>query len=255
MKLPYIERIWTVDGSLELDPPLLPAEAFERLDPLLDVQGTTYHIDGDTLTYSKDNPAAQDKMATFTKGTMRVESGLGQGGLSSPRLTYTLKSPALLMCFLAPLLFLAIAQFMILVNELESPVADAVEEMEEEAEEEEEVVRELHPLDVFLGAPAPEQPGEEEESEEGRDGEGAGEEEEDKGHSPTPAYVLAAIFAALYVVGRILEPWLMKRRFHNALYGPAEAEEGAAAEPTLEAPATENLAAANPEPSKAPGSS
>lgn len=210
VKLPFIERIWNVEGSLDLNPPLTSAEAFERLNPLLQAAGTTYDIDGDTLTYSKDNPAAQDKMASFTKGTLQVAGG--QGG---SKLVYRLKSPALLMCFLAPLLFLAIAQFMILINNMDGTGADARSDAAaEEEEEEDKEVQPLHPLDVFLGAPAPEQPGEDESEEE--------EKEKDEGHSTTPAYVLAALFAFLYGVGRVLEPWLIRRHFLRALYGPPD---------------------------------
>ncbi len=43
--------------------------------------------------------------------------------------------------------------------------------------------------------------------------------EEDEKPSPTPAYVFAAIFATLYIVGRILEDWLIKRLFRRKLAG------------------------------------
>ncbi|GAA0273514.1 hypothetical protein GCM10009127_12480 [Alteraurantiacibacter aestuarii] len=206
VKLPLIERIWHVDGSLELDPPRSAADAFDRLSPLLEASGTTFEIDGDTLTYTKENPAAQDKLATFTRGTLQL---VEQSGRS--KLFYKLSSPALLMCFLAPLLFLGFAQAMILINDLEKPATEARADAAEEDEQEDEV-KPLHPLDVFLGAPAPEKPEDKKEEEE----------DEDKGHSPTPAYVFAALFAALYVVGRILEPWLVRRHFSKALSGNPE---------------------------------
>ena len=58
LTLPYIDRIWRAEGEIALDPPLAAEEAFARLDPLFQTPGTTYAVDGDTLTYSKHNPAA-----------------------------------------------------------------------------------------------------------------------------------------------------------------------------------------------------
>jgi hypothetical protein len=43
--------------------------------------------------------------------------------------------------------------------------------------------------------------------------------EDDKKPSPTAAYVFAAIFATLYVVGRILEDRLAKSLFRKKLAG------------------------------------
>lgn len=65
-----------------------------------------------------------------------------------------------------------------------------------------------NPIDKALGAPAPEKPK--------KDGAGKSE-EDDKKPSPTSAYVFAAIFAALYVVGRILEDRLVKVLFKKSL--------------------------------------
>ncbi|HCS18922.1 MAG TPA: hypothetical protein DIW45_15430 [Erythrobacter sp.] len=48
-----------------------------------------------------------------------------------------------------------------------------------------------------------------------------GEEEEGR-HSPTPAYVFAGLFFALYLVGRVLEPWLVRRTFRQTLNEPRE---------------------------------
>jgi hypothetical protein len=67
----------------------------------------------------------------------------------------------------------------------------------------------MNPIDKFLGAPEPEKPDEKKKKEE----------EEKKGPSPTPAYVFAGIFATLYVGGRILEDWLIKRLFRKRLAG------------------------------------
>jgi hypothetical protein len=66
----------------------------------------------------------------------------------------------------------------------------------------------MNPIDKALGAPAPEKPK--------KDGKG---EDEDKKPSPTPAYVFAALFATLYVVGRILEDRWIKALFKKSLLG------------------------------------
>ena len=88
-KLPYIDRIWRARGSIELIPPRTSQSAFARLDGLLDDGGTSHEVHGDTLHYVKDNPAAQDKLATFSRGTLRVEDSAGRA-----RLHYELTSPA-----------------------------------------------------------------------------------------------------------------------------------------------------------------
>ncbi len=187
---------------MSIEESLSPREAFERLDPLLTTAGSEYQIEGDTLTYSKENPAAQDKLATFTSGTLSVANEGRQ-----TRLNYDVGSTALLLCLLAPLLFLGFAQLAIIANTFHEPEA-----AEEAAEEEEEEPAELHWLDAMLGAPEPEQAGEEDEEEK----------DEEEAHSPTAAYVLAGIFAALFVVGRILEPWLLRRTLRKALAGTLE---------------------------------
>lgn len=71
--------------------------------------------------------------------------------------------------------------------------------------------RRLHPIDRFLGAPAPETKKDKDKKKK--------EEEKDKNPSPTPGYVFAGIFAILYAVGRWLEPWLAQRLFRRALAG------------------------------------
>jgi len=207
-KVPYLDKIWRVRDSIDLPDGVPPDAAFERLAPLFATRGTSCDLAEETLTYNKENPAAQDKLATFTSGTLRLERDAG-----TVRLAYDVGSTALLLCFLAPLLFLAFAQLAVLANALEGPkVEDARGEgtEEEETEEEAEEPAELHWIDQMLGAPAPEAKDEKEEEEE----------EEDEGkHSPTPGYVLAGIFAAVYLVGRVLEPFLLKRTFRLALSG------------------------------------
>jgi hypothetical protein len=70
-------------------------------------------------------------------------------------------------------------------------------------------VPKLHPLDQMLGAPAPEDPAKKKKDKE---------KDKDKGKfDPTPAYVLAGLFFVIYCVGRVLEPWLLKRTLRAAL--------------------------------------
>ena len=202
-----LEWIWHVRGSVALPPGQSCEDAFDRLDPLFDQTGTSHDRRGDTLTFRKKDPAAQDKMAIFDGGTLKIESDAGV-----PVLRYHLTSRALLFCFLAPLLFLAFAQFSIALNEYEKPTPAEAAEAKKKAEEKEkkEAERQLHPVDQFLGAPAPEKPKKDDKAKD----------EEDEGdHSPTPAYVFAALFAALYVVGRILEGRLIKSLFRKRLFG------------------------------------
>jgi len=228
INLRYIDRIWRVESFVELEEGLGADEAFKRLEPLFQTQGTRYERDGDTLSYRKKNPNAQDKLATFTAGTLHHEQ---TGGVS--RLSYDVTSTALLLCFLAPLFFLAFAGLTLVVNELEAPfIAEEKKKKDEEGEGEEEKI-ELHWFDQMLGAPEPKQPGEEDEDEKRRDGEKTDEDEEDDAnHSPTPSLVLAGLFFAIYCVGRVLEPYLLKRTFRRFLTGgpeTAEAEFGAGA--------------------------
>jgi hypothetical protein len=204
LKLPLIDNIWRVRGAVPVDPAMSAEEAFARIDPLLRTPGTTVDTDGGALVYSKHNPAAQDKLATFTRGRMWIERA-GAGAV----LRFDLFSHALLMCFLAPLLFLGFAQMAIAINAWEGSGTEASEK-DEKKDEKPPVVKELHPLDKFLGAPAPEDPSKkkkDEKKEEGR-------------HSPDEGYVLVGIFAAIYLVGRWLEPFLLRRRLRAALAGP-----------------------------------
>ena len=215
-RLPYVDRIWRVTSFLELDTPLSAREAFKRLDPLFQEQGTEYSVDGEALVYSKTNPAAQDKLATFTSGTLAVEEGEGR-----TRLHYDVGSTALFLCFLAPLFFLAFGQFAAFLNEIERPAYEA-EKAEREAEEEakKDEVIELHWIDQMLGATAPEKPGEDDKDDKSGDGRDGEEEEAGGYHSPMTGYVFAGIFFAVYLVGRVLEPYLLKRTFRAALAGP-----------------------------------
>ena len=221
LRVPFIERIWRVNSSLTLDEPLAAEDVFARLDPLFQTQGAQYSIKGDTLTYSKTNPAAQDKLATFTSGTINAEQTV-----DGTRVSYDVASTALLLCFLAPLFFLAIGQFAAFINEIEKPgliERQAEAEAEKEKEEEAKKAIEYHWIDQLLGASKPEEPSEDEEGEDAREGASSdGEEEEDEvegNHSPETAYVFAGIFFVIFLVGRVLEPYLLKRTFRAALAG------------------------------------
>lgn len=203
MRLPLIDHIWRVRGKVPLDASLSPEEAFARLDPLLRTPGTTLLTEGDTLTYSKDNPAAQDKLATFTRGRLRIER-VGADAV----LRFDLFSHALLLAFLAPLLFLGFAQMAIAINAWEGASAEVSEKAKDK--DKPKPVKTLNPVDEFLGAPAPDDPNKkkkEEKKDEGR-------------HSPDEGYFMAGVFALIYLVGRWLEPWLVRRRFRAALANP-----------------------------------
>lgn len=224
LALRYIERIWRAEGEVVLDPPLSPQETFARLDPLFQTPGTTYAVEGDSLTYSKHNPAAQDKLATFTSGILRV----AQQQDGTARLVYRVSSKALLLVFLAPLLFLAFAQVMETANAWEKAAkvaAEAEGKAADKAKEKDKAkpVPELHPLDQWLGAPAPEDPSKKKDEKKDKDK-----------FNTTPAYVLAGIFFVLFLVGRVLEPWLLRRTFRAAL--AASPDESSAHQPTGAAP-------------------
>lgn len=206
--IPYIDLIWRVRGEVPIDPAMAPDEAFARLDPLLRTPGTTLVADGSSLTYAKHNPAAQDKLATFTRGRLWIERA-GAGAV----LRFNLSSHALLLCFLAPLLFLGFAQLAVTVNGWESAAAKAEEAAQTDKKKDKDKpkpVRKLNPIDEFLGAPAPEDPNKKKKDK-----------KEDEGrHSPEPGYFLAGLFSALYLLGRWLEPWLVRRRLRAALAEP-----------------------------------
>ena len=205
--LPYIDRIWTARGHIDLEGRMPAAQVFDRMEPLLEKSGTETVIDGSTLTYVKENPAAQDRLATFSSGTFEVTQEADRSLLQ-----YRLKSPALLLVFLAPLFFLAIAQATELLVEWERPTPAEKAKMEKaEKEKEAEEPGELNPIDQWLGAPRPETLEEKKQRELEED------KDEDAKHSPRPAYVLAGIFAALFLVGRWLEPFLVRRNLRRVL--------------------------------------
>jgi hypothetical protein len=206
----FINWIWQVSGSLALAPGQSSDDAFDRLDPLFRQTGTRHNRTNDTLTFQKKDQAAQDKMSVFDGGVLRIEKSV-----NGPVLHYHLTSRALLFCFLAPLLFLALAQITIAVNSFYAPGTSAADTLaaekakaKEKAAEEKMAKMPMNPIDKALGAPAPKKPGADDKSDE---------DEDEKKPTPTPAYVFAGIFAALYIVGRILEDRLIKSLFKKSL--------------------------------------
>lgn len=194
--------IWTVVGKVPLAPGQSRDEAFARLDPLFRARGTSFERRGDTLTFRKENQAPQDRLAVFDKGTLQIEPEA-----SGAVLRYRMASRFLLFSFLAPFLFLGFAALTIGVGELEGP--PTAEEIKKEEEKMNRVLPQ-HPIDKFLGAPAPEKPKMDDKAkDEGK--------AENKGPKPTSAFVLAAIFALLYGIGRFLEAWLAKSLFRKSL--------------------------------------
>ena len=218
MNLRFIDWIWHVRGSLALAPGQTSDEAFDRLAPVFMQIGTRHERAGDTLVFHKKDPAAQDKMAVFDSGTLRVERGV-----AGPVLRYHLISRFLLFCFLAPLLFLAFAQLTLTVAKFQKPEAasasaksDKAKKTGSKADAKKPDVQ-LNPIDKFLGAPSPDN--------KKKDDEKGG--KRGKKPSTTPAYVFASFFAILYIIGRVLEDRLVKRLFKKKL-----ADSGPAALPT-----------------------
>lgn len=189
--------IWHVRGSVALAPGQSADEAFDRLDPLFRQTGTSRARTGDTLTFSKKDAAAQDKMVVFTDGVLRVDAGD-----AGPVLRYRLTSRALLFCFLAPLLFLFFAQSTIVLAKLDKPKTEAKDKKPDAKK----TPAPLNPIDKALGAPAPEKPKKK-----------GGDDDKDKKPSPTPGYVFAGIFAALYAIGRVFEARRIRALFARTL--------------------------------------
>lgn len=219
MNARYIDWIWHVRGSVSLAPGQTIDQAFGALDPLFHEPGTSHDRDVDTLTFNKKGQAAQDKMSVFDAGVLRIENGMAGAVLH-----YHLISRALLLCFLAPLLFLGFAQLTIFVGNLENASVEVAGKDGKSAaakkDEKKDVALPFNPIDKFFGAPAPEQPKDAKDKKDGKDAKGGKDKEDDKKKpSPTPAYVFAGIFAALYLVGRVLEDKLVQRLFRKRLLG------------------------------------
>lgn len=201
--------IWHVCGEVPLPPGLSADEAFTRLDPLFAHAGTTHARMGDMIKLTKRDQLAQDPLSIVDSGTMQIEPG-EQG----PVLRYHLVSRALLYCFLAPLLFLAVAQLTVFLGTLDKPTPEEVAKEKARKDKDRKAEIKLNPIDKFLGAPTPEKPKDDKNGpkEKKKDDDG-----ENEGFSPTTAYVFAGIFAALWMLGRLLEPWLIRRLFQRTL--------------------------------------
>jgi hypothetical protein len=199
MNLRYIDWIWHVRDSVPLPDGQSAAEALDRIEPMLDQMDTTHQRSDDTLTFHRKAPTPQDPLSVFEDGVLQVEE-TAQGRT----LRYHLVSKALLFCFLLPLLFIGFGQLTLYVGAYQKAAAEAKEKAAGDKKKKDEAkVLELNPIDKMLGAPAPEKP---------KKGEEGG-----RKPSATAAYVFAGIFAFLYVVGRFLEPWLVRRRFRRRL--------------------------------------
>lgn len=216
MNLRFIDWIWHIRGSMALAPEQSSDDALDRLDPLFRQTGTSHERTNDALVFRKKDPAAQDKMSIFDGGVLQIEKGV-----AGVVLRYHLTSRALLFCFLAPLLFLGFAQLNIAIGILDKPSAAeaAAEKKKAEEDKKKKAERPQHPIDKFLGAPAPEKPKKDDKDKNKNKNKNKKEEEEPEGPSPTPAYVFAAIFATLYAIGRILEDRLVKALFRKRLLG------------------------------------
>lgn len=196
VSLSFIDWIWRVRGSVPLAPGQSRDEVFERLEPLFREAGDSHRRSGDTLMFSKTHQAAQDDLAAFDGGALRIDADA-----AGPILRYRLASRALLACFLAPALFLGIAQATIALQKYDQPPPEAAKK---------EAAIKLNPIDKALGAPGPDKSKKDDEG--GPGGRG-------KKLSPKPAYIFAEIFAGLYIVGRILEDWRIRLLFRKSVLG------------------------------------
>lgn len=203
--LRLIDWIWTVRDEVPVPEGLGADEALARIAPQFDASEYQVQRSGDALAYANPSPAAQDTLSVFERGGLRVEDGA-----TGKVLRYRLTSRFLLFCFLLPLLFIGFGQLTIAVGEYQKAQAEAKEKAagaKKDDKKKDEPVLTLHPIDKFLGAPAPEKP---------KDSEGGSRKRKP---SATAAYVFSGIFAFLYLVGRFLEPWLVRRTFRRRLAG------------------------------------
>ena len=198
VNLRFTDWIWHIKGSLALAPEQSSDEAFRRLDPLLRQTGTTPR-NGTTnlpdLQQEGSGGAGQDGPFSIAVSCRSEEGSAG------PVLHYRLASRTLLFCFLAPLLFLSFAGLTVAVGKFETPSTEKSKKKDDKKDK----VQPQIAIEKFLGAPGPDKPKKDKKK------------EDDKKPKPTTAYVFAAIFAALYIVGRILEDRLIKSLFRKKL--------------------------------------
>lgn len=204
MNMRFIDWIWHIRGSLTLAPGQSADDAFNRLDPLFQETGTSHERSADALVFTKKDPRAQDKLAVFDRGVLQIEKGAGGGVLH-----YHLVSRTLLLCFLAPLLFLAFAQTNVLLGKFDKASTDVTGKATAASGATEKKAADvpMNPVDKFLGAPEPDK----------KDAAAKAEEKAEKKHSPKSGYTFAGIFVALYLVGRVLEERLAKSLFSKRL--------------------------------------
>lgn len=198
--LRHVAYLWQVHGAVPLPAGQTDDDAFARLGPLFDTMGTTFRRVGNQLVYRKKDPVAQDRMAVFETGVLTIDRS-GERPGDGAVLRYHLASRALLFCLFLPLLFLGFAQLTIWTEKPKPPEAKAAKK-----DEAKKPPMQLHWIDKALGAPEPKKPDKDEEGGKRR-----------KKPSPTAAYVFAGMFVVLYLVGRFLEPWLVRRLFERRL--------------------------------------
>jgi hypothetical protein len=208
LNLRHLDAIWQVRGRVALPPGQSHDEAFERLAPLFQQYGTSAQREGDALHFTKKDQPAQDKMAVFDSGVLLVTPGE-----AGSELRYQLASRALLFCFFLPFFFIGVAQLTIALYAAEPAKKEAGAKADAKKDEAKKAPPPMHPIDKLLGAPAPDDPKKKKAK---KDEEGIGRGKKPK---PTPAYVFAGIFAALYLIGRVLEDRLVKRLFTRTLHG------------------------------------
>jgi len=199
VNLRFIDWIWRIRGRVRIDPVRSPAEAFDKIDSLFQPKGTSYRVEGDTLTFTKRDALPQDPMSIYDSGALRVANGV---------LRYDMASRALLACLLAPLLFFAVGHIGVALDNWRNP-PELAKAKAEAAKKRSRIKPEdvpMSPIDEFLGAAKPEKK---------KDGDEIG--KRDRKPSMTTAYVFMGIFFALWVLGRILENVLMHARLRKML--------------------------------------
>lgn len=201
-----IRRIWCITGEIALPAGLTAAAAIDRLSALFSAAGTRAEHTQDCLSFTKNDPASQDRLAVFDKGVLHIAQAA-----SGPVLRYRLTSRIMLACFLAPLLFLAFAQIALVSGayfKAQDEAAEKLGKARKKAEKADATEFPRNPIDIALGAPAPR-----------TKQEMAAERLKEKKEPPsaTPAYVFAGLFAALYLIGRFLEGRLARKLFTKAL--------------------------------------
>jgi hypothetical protein len=202
VNLSFIDWIWHVRGSLPLAPGQSSKDVFDGLNPLFRQSGASHHVTNGTLTFSKKDSLAQDRMSVFDSGSLWIERDV-VGSV----LRYHLISRILLFCFFGPVLFLAIAQFTIYINKIDKLPAETAKP----AALPKQAVILMSPVDKFLRARQPD------------NSKKYAAPVSRKGGKPTPtsSYVFAVFFAILYVVGRILEGGLVRTLFKKSLLEPS----------------------------------